>query len=104
MRLIAGGPCKEVSVQQSQAPSIKRSPKRKNVELYNKKTLTDVEEYHAAEALIAEYMYRNDPEAEVILDKLFVLVSEYEDKNAPPPTPYDELDFEDPYEDVRDWS
>lgn len=91
-------------MQQSQAPSTKPSPKRNNVELYKKKKLTSGDEYHAAEALIAEYMYRNDPEAEAILDKLFVLVSEYEDKNAPPPIPYEELDFDDPYEDIRDWS
>lgn len=73
------------------------------MELYNKKTLSNGDEYNAAEALIAQYMYRNDAEAESILDKLFSLMSEYEERASAPPENYEELDFEDPDEGLTDW-
>ena len=57
--------------------------------------LTDIDQYHAAEALIDELLDCNDPESEDRLDKLFKLVSEYETENDM------SLDFQDP--DDRDY-
>lgn len=75
------------------------------MKIYEQNKLYNQDEYHAAESLIQEYMYRNDPEAERVLDKLFQLVSAFEDKHQAVPELFESIDIdEDPFEDIRDWT